>query len=251
MITGGLQFGIVNLGSGAFLPVGPGIPPDVGAGLVTGPGRSLLTLAFSGNLDAIDPLTGKTVVVGATGLGDCSMPSSPCGRNSANALGSLDGTVYATDFANNLYSVNPSTAKARLIGATGIPGLPFAPGPNPDGTTNVYDESLFSFGGKLYANFAAAVLDSEGVPTIVVQPAIYEINTKTGQARSIAATDLGLLSIVNVGDTVYAFSAATGEVVTLDPGNGQTHAVSDLDPAAGLIAGAAPAVVPPACKHGE
>ena len=34
VITGGLQFGAVDLRSGAFLPIGPGLPPDVGGGLV-------------------------------------------------------------------------------------------------------------------------------------------------------------------------------------------------------------------------
>ncbi len=74
-ITTGFEFGAVDLNSGAFLPIGPGLPPDVGDGLVQGPGTSLLSLGFAGNLDAIDPFTGHTSVVGATGLGDCSTPA--------------------------------------------------------------------------------------------------------------------------------------------------------------------------------
>src|SRR5215472_8966625 len=50
IITGGLQFGTLDLQSGTFVPIGPGLPPDVGQGLVQGPGRSVLSLAFSGNL---------------------------------------------------------------------------------------------------------------------------------------------------------------------------------------------------------
>ena len=172
VITNTPEFGVVDAGSGAFLPIGPGLPPDVGSGLVPGRGASLLTLTFSGNLDTIDPRTGKASVVGHTGLSDCSTPASPCGPNSANVLGQFDGTLYATDFANNLYSVDPKTANAKLIGPTGIPALPFIPGPNPDGTVNVYDESLFSAGGKLYANFGAAVVTNNG-PIIVIPPAIY------------------------------------------------------------------------------
>jgi hypothetical protein len=90
-ITIAFQFGAVDLHSGAFLPIGAGLPPDVGDGLVQGPGTSLLSLGFAGNLDAIDPFTGKTSVVGATGLGDCSTPASPCGPNSANWIGLFDG----------------------------------------------------------------------------------------------------------------------------------------------------------------
>jgi hypothetical protein len=244
VITGGLQFGIVDLGSGAFQPIGPGIPPDVGMGLVPGPRTSLITLAFSGNLDAIDPVTGKTSVVGRTGLHDCSMPGS-YDPNCANAIGRLDGSFYATDFANNLYSVDPVTGAAKLIGLTGIPPLTFAPfSENPDGSVNVYDESLFSARGKLYANFAAlAVNFATGTVRPLIPAALYQINPATGLATPIAPTVLGLTSIVNVNDTIYAFNAAMGKVVTLDVTTGQTSfpPVSDLDATAGVIAGATPA----------
>ena len=148
------QFGAVDLSSGKFLPIGPGLPSDVGAGLVPGPRTSLLTLGFSGNLHAIDPFTGVTSVVGATGLHDCSMPGS-YHPNCANVIGRLDGSFYATDFANNLYSVDPVTGAAKLIGPTGMPAITFVPfSENPDGSVNVYGESMFSAHGKLYANFA-------------------------------------------------------------------------------------------------
>jgi hypothetical protein len=80
-------------------------------------GTSLLTLAFSGNLDAIDRFTGRTSVVGATGLRDCSVPGS-YDPNCANVIGRLGDRFYATDFANNLYSVDPATGAATLIGPT-------------------------------------------------------------------------------------------------------------------------------------
>ena len=242
VITGSPQFGAVELHSGTFLPIGPALPPDVGGGLVQGPDKSLLTLAFSGNLVAIDPVTGKTSTVGSTGLGDCTTPSSPCGPNSANGIGRFDEDYYLTDFANNLYSVDPESGAAKLIGLTGIPALPFSPlSVNPDGSQNVFNETLFSARGKLYANFAAAVLHPGGPPTVVIPPAIWEINPKTGHAKWIAPTELGLTSIVNVKETIYAFSVRTGQVVILDVSTGQTSAVSELDPAAGLIGGATPA----------
>jgi hypothetical protein len=127
VITGSSQFGAVDLHSGTFLPIGPSLPPEVGGGLVQGPGKALLTLGFSGNLVAIDPVTGITSVVGHTGLGDCTTPASPCGPNSANGIGRFDGAFYATDFANNLYSLNPKSGAVSLIGLTGIPALPFSP----------------------------------------------------------------------------------------------------------------------------
>ena len=242
VITGSPQFGAVDLHSGTFLPIGPALPPDVGGGLVQGPDKSLLTLAFSGNLVAIDPVTGKTSTVGSTGLGDCATSSSPCGPNSANGIGRFNNDYYLTDFANNLYSMDPESGAATMIGLTGIPALPFSPlSVNPDGSQNVFNETLFSVCGKLYANFAAAVRPQGGPPVIVIPPAIWEINPKTGHARWIAPTELGLTSIVNVNETIYAFSVRTGEVVILDVSTGQTSVVSELDPAAGLIGGAAPA----------
>jgi hypothetical protein len=233
------QFGAVDLRSGEFLPIGPALPPDVGGGIVPGPGGLLLTLSFSGNLVSLNRATGATSVIGRTGLVDCSTPVSPCGPNAANGLGSVDGHIYAVDFGNNLYSVNPATGAATLIGPTGMPGITFIPlSENADGSLNVYDETLFSIGGQLYANFDTSTFNPEtGIPTQVIPPALYQINTTTGRATRIASTDVGLSAIVNANDTIYAFSAPTGEVVTLNVKSGKTHVISDLDAAAGLITG--------------
>ena len=248
VITGGLEFGTLDLHSGTFLPIGPSLPPDVGQGLVRGPGKSVLSLAFSGNLVAIDPVTGVTRVVGATGLSDCSTQTSPCGPHSANVIGSLDGRLYATDFANDLYSVNPVTGAARLIGPTGMPALTFIPfSTNADGTVNVYSESLFSARGKLYANFATLTVDfATGTSKVVIPGALYQINPETGHARLIAPTDPNITAAVNVNDIIYGFDIALGEVVTINLTNGQTLPVTKVDSAAGGIAGATPALPTPA-----
>jgi hypothetical protein len=237
VLNGNQQFGAVDLRSGEFLPIGPTLPPDVGGGLVPGVGNSLLTLSFSGNLVSLNRVTGVTSVVGRTGLVDCSTPVSPCGPNSANVLGGVNGNLYALDFGNNLYSVNPATGATKLIGPTGMPGITFIPlSEVGDGSLNVYDESLFSIGGKLYANFDTSLFNLEtGIPTPVIRDALYQINTTTGRATRIASTDVGLSAIVNVNDTIYAISAPTGEVVTLNIKTGKTHVVSELDAAAGLI----------------
>ena len=242
IITEGFQFGTLDLQSGTFVPIGPGLPPDVGGGLVHGPGRSLLSLAFSGKLDAIDPTTGITRVVGATGLGDCSTPASACGLHSANVVGSLDGSIYATDFANNLYSVNPVTGAAKLIGPTGMPALTFAPfSTNADGTVNVYTESMFNAHGKLYANFATATVDfATGTVKPIIPGALYEINPETGHAKWLAPTDTNITATVNVNDVIYGFDIVLGQVVTINLTNGLTTPVTDIDSAAGGVGGATP-----------
>jgi hypothetical protein len=239
-ITIGFEFGAVDLRSGTFLPIGPGLPPDVGDGLVPGPGRSLFSLGFTGNLDAIDPVTGQTSVVGPTGLGDCSTLASPCGPDSANWIGLFDGHYYVTDFANNLYSLDPKTAATRLIGPTGIPAITAAPfSENPDGSVNVFGSSLFSARGKFYAYFATLTVNfATGTFTPIIPGAIYEIDPATGHATMVAPTETTFSAIVNVNNTIYAFNAWTGEVVILDVTNGHTTVVTGVDPGVGPIAGA-------------
>jgi hypothetical protein len=154
-------------------------------------------------------------------------------------IGRFEETLYATDFAQNLYVVHPETGAARLIGPTGIPPLSFVPqSGNPDGSTNVYGESLFSAQGKLYAYFSALAINFQtGAVTIFDPGSLYHINPRTGHATFVALTDTNLTSIVNVHDTIYAFDAAAGQVVTLDLANGQTSVVSDVNPPV-LIGGA-------------
>ena len=245
VINVAFEFGAVDLRSGAFLPIGPGLPSDVGDGLVRGPGRSLLSLGFDGNLIAIDPFTGRTSLVGATGLGDCSTPTSPCGPNSANWIGLVDGHYYVTDFANNLYSLDPRTAAAKLIGPTSIPGItfiPFSPDPDLPGSVDVFAESLFGFRGKFYAYFSTqAVNFTTGTFTNLIPGEIYEIDPAKGQATPVAPADSNFSVIATVHDTIYAFDASTGQVDIVDPTTGDATPVTTLDPSAGIIAGAAPA----------
>jgi hypothetical protein len=237
-------FGVVHLGSGAFVRIGPTLPSDLGHALAPTRDGALLSMGFSGRLYSIDPRSGEASVVGATGLGDCSTPASPCGPNSANTLGELDGKYYALDFSQNLYSLDPKTGATKMIGTTGIPRVSFVPGsidPS-NGKLDLYDESLFSFHGKLYANFDRAQFDlTTGAETAVTPAALYEIDPKTGNTTTIAATDLGLLTIVNVNDAIYAYDWINNRFVVLDLEAGRTRAVDNLDPSAGLICGATPA----------
>ena len=69
VLTGSQQFGQMDLASGTFTPSGP-IPATIQY-LVPGPNGSLLTMSFDGDLLSIDPKTGSTAVIGATGFTDC------------------------------------------------------------------------------------------------------------------------------------------------------------------------------------
>lgn len=241
--TGAAAFGAVHLGSGSFVPIGPGLPSDLGHALAPTRGGSLLSMAFSGKLYSIDPRTGEGSVVGETGLGDCTTPASPCGPNSAVTLGRFDRAYYALDFSQNLYSLDPESGATKLIGPTGIPPITTVPGSiASDGELNTYEETLFSFRGKLYANFDTGQINlSTGAETPVIPAEIYEIDPATGHATAIAPTQVGLLTIVNANDTVYAFDAPNDRFLVLDPETGRTRVASNLDPAAGLVCGATPA----------
>ena len=216
-------------------------------GLAAAPNGSLVTFAYSSNVYSINPSTGFPTLVGASGLDDCTTVTSSCGPTSAATLGGMDGTIYATDFQNNLYRVDPITGVATLIGATGIPSIPFNPGTlNPDGTINFYDEAIFGAGGKLYETFDAVVFDltSWSIVSTVVDPALYQIDPVTGLATIIGPTDLGIGGVAGVNGTYFAFNDFTNQINSLDLASGNTSFVANFDPAAGVIQGASPVPTP-------
>jgi hypothetical protein len=245
VLTSAQGFGTVNLTTGSYHYIGPGTP-DGGSGLVRGPGGSLLTLGFTGNLDSINPATGVSTVIGATGLASCFLPTDACGSNSASALGSFGSTLYATDLGNNIYTVNPTTGAATLLGATGLPGLPFIlDSTNPDGTLNVYDEVLFAAAGNLYLTFDASTIDfSTFTVTPVIAANLYRINPTTGVAALIGPTSQAITAVVNSKGATYGFKASTGEILTLDLSNGNTSHFSDYDQSVGVVGGASPVPEP-------
>ena len=156
------------------------------------------------DLYSINPGTGAYTLVGPTGLDDCTTPESPCGPTSNLTLGSANGTIYATDFQNRIYRVNPLTGTATLIGATGIPPIPFIPASfNPNGTINFYEEALFGAGGKLYATFDAFVFDLTTLSpvSVAVVPKLYEIDPSTGVATVVGPTDLAIGAVIGANGT--------------------------------------------------
>lgn len=265
VVTFNNQFGVVNLDTGAFRQIGPATPEGQ-ANLVWWNG-SLLSLTVSGELEKIDPKTGETSDIGPTGLGI-----------NAIDLAEVRGKLYATDFSNNIYTVNPETGEATFLRATGISPIPAVPfSVNPDGTVNLFDESLYGTAGKLYATFDAFTIN----PTTLVQtpdsenpdfnccgPTLYQIDPSTGAATAIGPTTLNLGSTVEVQGEFYAFRwVATGcdpctpaadfvpeiksQLLRLDVRTGHTTPVENaggpifVDASAGGIVGAAPYVDEP------
>ncbi len=236
------QFGMVNLSTGSFSPIGTPTPEPL-ANLVWGSNGSLFSISASGNLDRINPLTGETMVVGQTGLGF-----------NAFDLAGVRGRLYATDFSNNVYSVDPQTGAASFMRATGMPADPQVPfSQNPDGTLNLCDETLYAYGGKLYATFDSFKVDPNTLAiTPWVEPALYQIDPATGEATLIGPTRLGLGATFTGDDgTFYAIESqivgwnqygpvAQNRLYILDLKTGATQYVRDLDSSQGAIFGAAP-----------
>jgi hypothetical protein len=247
---GGGAFGALNLQTGAFQQIGPGLS-DVGTGLVRQANGSLLTLGYDGTLDSINPVTGVETI-GPKSLGDCSnYPVSPCGANSALAFGSLNGKLYATDFAGYLYTINAATGQATKVGSTGLAKVNFVPGlPNPaTGEWTGVDESLFAAGGKLYANEDFVTINPNSanpVAGVVLADDIYQIDTITGQATQVAPTLTPLNAFVNVNGAEYGFDGNVGQVVSLSLTDGKYATVSDYDATIGEITGAVPVAPEPA-----
>ncbi len=241
VVTGQQQFGVVDLKTGVFQQIGP-MTPEGQANLVWGPKEMLYSLTYSGNLETINPKTGETAVVGATGLG-----------YNAFDLAEVRGKLYATDFSNNLYRVDWNSGLATLIGATGMPPDPSIPFTvNADGTWNLCDETLYGVNGKLYATFDSFTIDPNTLAmTAVVSADLYQIDPETGDAKLIAPTSMNLGASLEERGRFYAFHIvvngfgqfgpeASSQLVMLDRKSGHTKLITNIDPAAGMIFGAAP-----------
>lgn len=246
LATDDQQFGTVDLATGAFhqLRTAPG---EEYRGLVPASNGSLLTLGFDGNLTSINPNTGATTVIGPTGLSDCSTPASPCGPRSAGVLAGFGGSLYATDFSQNLYRVSPTTGAATLVGPTGMPAVPFSSHftSNPDGTANVMSATLFAANGNLYATFDADRLDPvSGDITPVVSNNLYQIDPNTGLTTIVAPTTQALSALVQVNGTVYAFNVGTQQLLNFNLANGGTSFLADVSGGTMYVEGATPTPEP-------
>jgi PEP-CTERM motif len=210
------QFGTMDAATGTFTQIGPSFTDPLG-GLVQGGPTGYMGVSFSGNLDSVNPATGTISVIGATGLGSAALDTAE-----------LNGTVYETDYGNNLYTINTTTGAASLIGPTGMPPVPSDP-------ADLVDEAFFGADGKLYATFDAF---NATTYALVDPPELYQINTTTGLATLVAPTAFQLDAAVDLGGTIYGFTAAD-TVLSLDLATGGSTFVTNYDPAAFFVTGVA------------
>lgn len=164
----GGPFGTINLGTGAFTAIGT---PTVGLSGLGEYGGTVYAGSYLGDtatLYTVDTSTGAVTPVGAP-------TTLPGGMD---LFGSTLSGLYGISYTNaDLYSFNPTTGAATLIGPTGAPVT---------GTTGLSDNS-----GALYY--------SSGYD-------VYSVNTTTGAATELGAMGGGieLGALIQIGGVEYA-----------------------------------------------
>jgi hypothetical protein len=187
-VLSGSEFGVIDLGSGAFTYIGNSGEQLAGLGVFGG--------ALYGGLAYIDSKGGGNtlyqinVATGAlTAVGD--------GSALFNDFGSTLSGLYGIDTDGNLYTVDPSTGADTLVGATGLGAPSSTVGLSTNSNTLYY-----SFGGNLYtlststgaATLVGALGTSQDGAMVYAGGSLYAginsplsidtLNTSTGAATS-------------------------------------------------------------------
>jgi hypothetical protein len=153
------RFGTIDSATGAFTQIGT-LPIAQSAGIAYDNG-SLFAQSIQSELIHIDPLSGVSSIIGSS-----AMPLSSVGF-----AGGLDG-LFEVDTLSNLYSINPGTGAATLVGATGLVA-----------NYGDWDTSLSDSGAGLYF--------TEGGGGAIDE--LYELDPITG-----VATDLGSTGVTGI-----------------------------------------------------
>ncbi len=223
MINAQSQFGVIDLNTGDFAPLGnSSIPSNMSAGLGVAGGK-LYTAAFTGStLYQVNLANGALTAVGSGSLQYYGLGSTTSGLY---ALATYAGTNNVPLF--NLYSVDPSSGAATLVGPVG------AVGPSAAWSLSTGSSTLY-----LVDNFN-----------------LYSLDTNTGAATRISSpslTNLTSAALVYENGTLYAGVDSCNppcnqSVWTLNTATGASTYVADATNT-GLFRGLAP-IVPPSTQQ--
>ncbi|MSV30350.1 MAG: hypothetical protein EXQ52_16650 [Bryobacterales bacterium] len=204
-------FGVIDLTSGVFTPIGPGMTnsPD---GLGGAPGGPFYTVdSVTGHTLRITP-GGVVTDIGDTGTG------SNNGPNGVSVIGSLtSGALYALDFSNRLFSIDSGNGTLALLGTLPLPQQEDA----------YVGNMTTSFNGNATHLFYSLEI-SEGPNT--TGPTLFEIDPLTLQMTSLGLTNLTSRIIGSgfIGDTLYAFTEF-GDIVTINTATGVAAGVGHYE----------------------
>ena len=207
------QFGIIDLATGVFTPIGPGL--DNGpSGLAGVPGGPFYTVdSVTGHLLKLG-IDGKVSDAGDTKTGPAIAPAG------ISVMGSLsDGTLYALDFSNHLFRINPATAELTSIGA--IPGLP----PQESDYSGNMTTSLAGTASQLI--YTVEISDGPrmiGPTAFVIDPSNTESRV-TGKLLNLPSRVIGS---GRVNGVFYLFGEG-GHIIKLNPATVETSLVARYD----------------------
>jgi hypothetical protein len=211
------QFGVLFIGSGTFTPIAD--LPKSAQGIGRDEHGRLYIVDVENNLVQVNGLTGRTKVVGNTGV----TTTGPLGPTAVDVFGSMaTGELFLMDYANNLHSIDPKTGAATLIGATGIPPI----------TSPLYSSG---FSGNCNSLFFTIDEVDENLNRLQ-GPSLYRIDPHTAQATLVGPTASFMPGGALIGGQLYGFSLDLREfglgapqVFSIDPDTGTATVISDLN----------------------
>jgi hypothetical protein len=186
-VTSTGQFGVIDLGSGAFrygtcIPVACNASAPGGGGIGYGPNGTLYLYDYpSQNLYRVSPVTAVATLIGNVGV-------------SFTVFAGLgDGRLFGIDYTQDLFQVDPTTGAAKRI-------APLFPG-SPDGFIAT---SLSGDGTNLYFSYDAPDFAEMPHPST-----LYRINPNTGVIAQIGLTGSDQIGgSAFIGGVLYGFRFA-------------------------------------------
>jgi hypothetical protein len=210
MITGPTPaFGYIDLDTGVFTQIGNLTVELCALAVHKGKLYGYAPCGTGGTLYEVNPANGKVRKIGTAPFAYIGMGSTAAG-------------LYAFDQSMNLYSVDPATGAAKLIGSTGLS--------NPGGIG--VSDSL----GELYIGVGNPPYDC---------PTFYKVDTKNGTATEVgcmtgtstagggfAFQDGILFQCANFPSAIYKINPRTGKATFVADVQGGTENLYGLAPAA-------------------
>jgi hypothetical protein len=206
------SFGLMDIGMGKFYPIAT-LSTDMVALAGSSP-TALYAVDVAARIYSVNAVTGKTTLIGPTGITTPGLP----GYNVDVLATTADGTLYAMNLNNTLYRLDTKTGAATLIGSTGIPAL------NSTGTFPT------SFAGDCqYLYFTVEELDFSS--NVTSGPLLYRIDPGTAASTAIGPVPDFIVGSGFVNGQLYAFtydySGQNGpKGFLLDPATGAATPVS-------------------------
>jgi hypothetical protein len=185
--SGTTTFGIIDLNTGAFTPIGnQSAVFDMGIATFNGTLYGLGGSSWGDTLYSINPTTGNLTTI-------ATMPP-----YAFNGFGATSSGLYAVENSGGLYSINPTTGAATFIGSTSLSTAPS----EQTGLSNNSSTLYFANGSYLYT-----------------------LNTTTGAATQVGyMSGSAMAALLQEGGTLYGVQILTPSgVYTL---NGSTGAAT-------------------------